>query len=684
MAGSPKFRVLGPLEVERDDHLVPLGGSKPRTLLALLLASANTFVSVDSLIHGIWGEEPPPSAAHAVQVYVSQLRSELGADVIERGHGGYRLVTAPDSIDASQFHERCVAGQTQLAAGNNVAAAEEFAEALAMWRGQPYGELAYTDALDAECRRLEEMRLRAQTDRMGAEIARGRHADVVGELTALSHAHPLDERLRRHLATCLYRLGRQADAVRALSDYRSVLAEKTGLEPSPELDDLEQLILQQRLPLLGRDSDATEPVELSIAVLPFEDLSADQEFTYLAEGIAHELIYALTKISRLFVIARASSFSFSHSSQQSNVIGRELGVRYLLTGTIRVGSDRLRLSAELIEAATKRQLWAERFDVPMSDVFSLQDEIVGTVVAQIGPTLQRAERERTADRQPTDLEAYHLYLRALASVYQMTREAHDEALRLLEQALDRDDGYAPALALAAWVHALAPGQGWSGEDTASLGIDMARRAVAAAPADGEVLAVAGYAEGFLEEDVPGGLLLLDRALELNPNFAQGWGYRGWLRLYAGEAASALGDFQRSLSLSPRDPWAFRTHSGLAFANLFTNNYEEALKWASLAVHENRHYGPSHRALTASLALAGYEEPARSAAQRLYELTGDDLNAYASWTRFRHWPPYRELLVEGLRIAGLPEEEHPAGHSSSRLADAADVSRAGPDRSEPQP
>jgi TolB-like protein len=295
------------------------------------------------------------------------------------------------------------------------------------------------------------------------------------------------------------------------------------------------------------------PDRPSIAVLAFRNLSGDPEQEYFVDGMVEEIITALSQIRWLFVIARNSSFTYKGQAVDVKEIGRELGVRYVLEGSVRKGGTRVRITGQLIDALTGTHLWADRFDGSWEDVFDLQDKIALSVAGVIEPALQAAEMRRSAARPTTDLTAYDLYLRALAAYHPITKERLFEALGSLEQAIAIDRHYGPALAWAAICHARLIYDGWAEapETTRRKAIDLARRALAVAENDPGILANAAYVLGWLGEDIGVMMGLVDRAVALNRSYAGGWFRSGVLRNFAGEHDLAIEHVETALRLSPR-------------------------------------------------------------------------------------------------------------------------------------
>ena len=278
------------------------------------------------------------------------------------------------------------------------------------------------------------------------------------------------------------------------------------------------------------------PDKPSIAVLPFQNLSGDPEQEYFADGVVEDIITALSRIRWLFVIARNSSFTYKGRAVDVKQVGRELGVRYVLEGSVRKAANRVRITGQLIDATTGAHLWAERFEGTLDDIFELQDQVAASVVGAIAPQLERAEIER-AKRKPTEsLDAYDYYLRGMANLHRGTREAIDEALPLFYKAIELDPDFASAYGMAAWCHFWRKVNGWMtdrAQETAE-GARLARRAVELGRDDAVALTRGGHALAHLAGDLDGGIALLDRALVLNPNLAAAWFLGGFLRIWRGE------------------------------------------------------------------------------------------------------------------------------------------------------
>ena len=398
------------------------------------------------------------------------------------------------------------------------------------------------------------------------------------------------------------------------------------------------------------------PDKPSFAVLPFQNLSGDPEQEYFADGVVEDIITALSRIRWLFVIARNSSFTYKGQAVDVKQVGRELGVRYVLEGSMRKAAKRVRITGQLIDATTGGHLWADRFEGTLGDIFELQDQVTENVVGAIAPQLERAEIER-AKRKPTEsLDAYDYYLRGMANLHQGTREAINEALPLFDKAIQLDPDFASAYGMAAWCYFWRKVNGWMTDRPQEIaeGIRLARRAVELGKDDAVALTRSGHALGHLVGDLDGGIALLDRALVLNPNLAAAWFLAGFLRVLRGEPDAAIEHFARAMRLSPLDPEMYRMQAGMALAHLFARRFDAASSWAEKAFRELPSFLAVVGIIAASHALAGRPDEAQRAMNHLRQLDPALRVAnLADWLPIRR-PEDLTTLADGLRRAGLPE------------------------------
>jgi TolB-like protein/class 3 adenylate cyclase len=389
------------------------------------------------------------------------------------------------------------------------------------------------------------------------------------------------------------------------------------------------------------------PDKPSIAVLPFQNMSGDPEQEYFADGMVEEIITALSRIRWLFVIARNSSFSYKGQFPDVKQVGRELGVRYVLEGSVRKGGNRVRITGQLIDTLTGTHLWADRFDGSLEDVFELQDKIAVSVAGVIEPALQAAEMRRSAARPKIDLTAYDLYLRALAVYFPITKERIFEALGLFEQAIAIDRHYGPVLCWAAMCHMRLYLDGWAEEPETnrSGGIDLARQALQVAENDPGILAYAALVLAVFGEDIGAMIGLVDRALALNASFARGWYVSGILRLWTGQPDLAIEHVETSLRLSPRERMG-QPLFVIGRAYFFKRRFDEAVSKLLLAIQDNPGSPDPYRTLAACYAHMGHLDEARAVVAQLRAITP---LVVPSDLPYRN-PEDRELFLSGLRLA----------------------------------
>jgi adenylate cyclase len=396
------------------------------------------------------------------------------------------------------------------------------------------------------------------------------------------------------------------------------------------------------------------PDKPSIAVLPFQNMSGDSEQEYFVDGLVEDIITALSKFRSLFVIARNSSFTYKGRSVDIKQVGRELGVRYVLEGSVRKASNRVRITGQLIQADSGAHIWAERYDGEVSDIFELQDRVTLDVVGAITPKLEWAEIERAKHKPTENQGAYDCYLRGLA-LTDAGLEKQQEALQWYHRAIELDPDYAPAYARAAQLHSRSKGAGVAlDEATRSEALRLATRATELDKQDSLVLSLAGWVFAFVASDLTAAAGMIGRALALHPNLAIAWGMSGWINMWLGKHDKAIEHFAHSMRLSPLDPGSHLIKAGSAHAHMMSGRYQEALSLAVMAI-EDMPVGPSYRIAAAAAALAGQVADANRFVALLLEKDprrrvsnlGEVLGPYKR-------PGDVERYKQGLRLAGLPE------------------------------
>ena len=393
----------------------------------------------------------------------------------------------------------------------------------------------------------------------------------------------------------------------------------------------------------------------SIAVLPFVNLSGNPEQDYFIDGIVEDIITALSRNRAFFVIARNSSFTYKGKPVDTKQVARELGVRYLLEGSVRKSGNRVRVTGQFIEAESGRHLWADRFDGDLVDIFDLQDQLVTSVVGAIAPQLEKAEIDRAKLDMTGDLAAYDFYLRGLASWNRWTGEENAKALQLFNAAIAKDRRLFDPIRPGRFVSSF--------RQSERLGLDalMKRRSLgwsSAPPTSARMTPSRCVGRDTCMHtsfsDLDRALLLIDRALELDVNLAVAWQRSGWVRGYAGDSDGAIESLNKAIRLNPLDPRVFLTQSAMAFAHFIAGRDDEAARWAAMALRVKPNWLPALRMTIASNAMRGQAEQAKRA-----------LNAYlaidpkVTITKLCEYYPFRrkadrQRLIAGMRKAGVPE------------------------------
>jgi adenylate cyclase len=398
------------------------------------------------------------------------------------------------------------------------------------------------------------------------------------------------------------------------------------------------------------------PDKPSIAVLPFKNMSGDPEQDYFADGMVEEITTAISRLPWLFVIARNSSFTYKGQAVDVRQVACELGVRYVLEGSVRKAGNRVRITGQLIDTKTGSHIWADRFDGGLDDIFELQDQVASSVVGAIEPRLRLSEIER-ASRKPTEsLDAYDLYLRALAETYRYTEQSFDKAVVLARQALAIDASYAPAAAMVGRCRMHQRNQGWGAlsDDDIAEGVRLAWQALETGRDDPDTMWQAALTLFSLAGETALAETVLGRAVTLNPNLAVAWQCRGWIYTHC-QPEAAIEAFQRAQRLSPFDPFGYFNNAGLALAHLAARRFEEAIEWADRTLHTQPRAATAIRVKIIANAHLGRLDEARAAVVRMLAID-PKLTVRAMDAMVGHTPPgFRDLYLAGLRKAGLPEE-----------------------------
>src|SRR3954468_19598605 len=411
-----------------------------------------------------------------------------------------------------------------------------------------------------------------------------------------------------------------SEARRAIGDGNQIIIKTVPRRGYRFTASVSRLDCARMVPLAGTDPRAELPLahRPSIAVLPFDNLSGDPQQDYFSDGIVEEIITALTRTSWLLVIARNSSFTYKSHAVDVKEVGRELGVHYVLEGSVRKSAEKVRITCQLIDTANGMHIWADRYEGSLEDIFELQDQVTANLVSAIARPLQRAAIER-ARRKPTEnLSSYDYFLRGMASFHQWNAEASNDALRHFKKAIELDAEFATAHGMAAWCYVWRIVYGWvlDPKQEYADAVQLARRAIELGPDDAVALGCGGWVLAYIGRELESGAMFVDRARALNPSHAPSWYFGGWIKVFLGDPEAAIPDFEKVLRLSPRDPLTFHTLNGIAWSHFFAGRSDQALSWAERALLENPTCKPALRIRAASQAMLGRREDARLTIDRL--------------------------------------------------------------------
>ena len=677
-----RLKLLGGFALCSYGSVLALPTRKTEALLAYLVLARGPPLRREALVRLLWGAHRAEQGRNSLRQALTALRRCLGPWAVALTTGRETVTLDPDAVgsDVRDFEH--------LAASDHP---DDLRAAAALYRGEllPGFEALHAKGFE-EWRAREAIRLRSLAgvalltvlaDHEQREPGGGAEEAVARQLLELD---PLQEPAHRALMRRYAGLGQPALALAQYERCRDHLASRLGAAPSPETERLREALavacaaapaagpgIAVHPSAPGGAEASVMPPPLpdrpSLVVLPFQNMSSDPEQEYFADGMVEDLTTALSRIRWLFVIARNSSFTYKGRAVDVRQVGHELGVRYVLEGSVRRAGGRVRIGCQLVEATTGAHVWAERFEGDLADVFELQDRVTEAVAGVIEPSIRLAEILR-ARRKPTEsLDAYDLHLRALPLLEAPTRERCEEAERLLAQAIQADPGFALARALAAHSRALREMQGWWHDLAAHRtgawfdprlreeGMPLARQAVADGRDDATALATAARALIWLGQDREGALAATERALTLNPNSALVTAIRGHVCVYVGRAEEAVGHIRRAIRLSPLDPEMSYFLSGLAFAHLMQRDYEAARAAASRAVQEQPGRAAGHRTLITALHFLDRRDEAMAEAVRYRALAP---NGHRVVPERIAWLFADEAMVasviEATRAAGLPD------------------------------
>jgi TolB-like protein len=667
---GPAFRLslLGCFELSGPNGPVDVTSKKLAALLAFLACTAPQAHSRDQLMTLLWGSHFDAQARQNLRQTLTRLRRVLGDDALVSNSESVSLRRGVIACDVMRF-EALLADGSRSALG----------EAVDLYKGRLLPDLtipeeAWVEWIGPRRQRLEGLALDAMVKLGEQELEADNHKhalDIANRAIALNN---LREDAHRLMVRSLAAGGRRADALKHYDDLAALLKRELTVEPDPSTKALAVELRKSHATRLGsevnsgRSSEASIaaqtseallplPDRPSIAVLPFDNMSGDPEQEYFADGMVDDILSALSHVRWLFVIARQSSFSYKGRAVDVKQIGRELGVRYVVEGSVRKAGSRVRIVAQLIETETGAHIWADRYERDLSDIFALQDEITERLVSAVEPNIQAVEIRRARDKTTSSLTAYDLYLRALPDYFGQTEAHYQRALVTLRKAIEADPEYAEALGTLTDCVANRTMQGWHESWTRGVqeACELASRALIAGPDNSTCLASAAYVYAVLANRFTEALDLVNRALILHPNSVLVRNRVAAVFVVCGETDKTIAECEAARRMNPLDTKkaATFTYNVLSAAFYFAHRFEESIHAGRRALAFTATTNVARKYVAASLAQLGRIDDAQAEIAELIRYQPSASLALFRQQPFRHdW--MHELHLEGLRRAGLRE------------------------------
>ena len=662
-----RLRILGGLDLTLASAAAPEATRQTRLILACLALAGTKGLTRAELCALFWPDRPSAQARNSLRQGLAAIRKilsveggSIGEISLQSDQEAVRLLASPMAVDVHAFLHGL---QSDDRAGLLMAAQ--------VYQGELLAGLDVPGDFDrflSSHRRSFGDQAQRLAERLSCSGAKdGEALDTAQALAErLLKEHPASEEAHRALMRVYIERGRSNAALRQFELCRDALKIELQAEPDVETRQLVSSLHsfdgdeQQASSHAGAFRSAGEAETRhgtgpSVAVMPFDNLG-DASDEYFADGVVEEITAALSRIRDFLVIARQSAFTFKGRFVDVREVGSELGVAYVVEGTVRRGGNLLRISVQLVDADTRTQLWSDRYEGATDEIFEFQDRIAAQVAGALKPAIRQAEIEAARRRHPTSLKAYDLVMRAFPKLWGQNAAAIDQAIPIVEDAIRIDPHYGRAHALLAWCHALRVTYLWTKEPERD--VDIARRAVEKSLGliddDPTALTAAGAATGFCG-DQEGASALIQQALTLDPNNAWAWTRWGWIGIYRDEPEQAMKRFENAMRLSPLDPFAFNTRMGLASALARSGRLDEGVAIAKDVSRRHPDVTWAHRQLASWAAMAGDLTTARAAARRLLAAHPDfTIRRYLAIPTFQDMPQYRDRLAQGLRDAGLPE------------------------------
>ncbi len=652
--------LLGRLRVsDGAGNEVAVPGRKQQALLVFLALNAGRPQSRDALATLLWGDRFDEQARHSLRQCISKLRKALGnaePEALLTDGNGVALNANSADVDTRDFEQLAAEGTPQALAR----AAGLYGGGLI--EGLDVKETAFEDWIAAERARFNDLACEVLAKLGQYQAAAGDTGAAIDTARRLVALDPLNEEGHRALIRLFAETGRRAQALKQYQALTKILDHELGVKPESETQRLYVEIRGQdsTSPPIDKAPEAREapPVrdKPTIAVLPFNNMSGDADQEYFVNGITEDIITALTKNRWLSVISRNSTFGYKGQSPDVRRVGDELGAEYVVEGSVRKSGKRVRITAQLIDAVSGKQIWAERYDRDLKDIFTLQDEFTETIAARIEPELAAAQGQRVKRKPTENLDAWDCYHLGLAHMYNFNTDDNVEAQRLFRRAIKLDPDFAPAHARLAYSIIISMVY-FDAEPTAEL-LDHALRTAQKSAALDDQDAVAHFAVGrahLARCEYVSALAEYKTATELNPCLAQAHCGLGDALAYMGQLEESISHFEEAIRLSPHDPYRWGFFSFRSLAHLFFKQHELAAKWAAEAIRAPNSQHWSNANLVAALGHSGQPEEIRAAIDELLRRKPEFSRSFA-----RHHLFYikdsaqMDHYLDGLRKAGVPE------------------------------
>ncbi|MEE8258222.1 MAG: BTAD domain-containing putative transcriptional regulator [Sphingomonadales bacterium] len=654
MAGF-SLKLFGGFRLFRDEgQEVQVSSKRGQALLSYLALNQGQHHTRDKLVGLLWPDRSDDQARHSLRQELSTLRKAFKDASPFIVTGGNRLAINPQVLTVDVWAFEHLAGENKPKA---------LTHAATLYTGDLLEGLALAAPVFEQWCAGEQLRLKdlacSVFERLAqTQAATGQEKEALEVAQKLALLDPLREGTHRLLMQLFAGTGRRSDALRQYQACVNILKDELDVAPDPETQRLYAAIHSGQGISPGpaeKPKNLALPNKPSIAVLPFDNLSGDIDQEYFADGIAEDIITTLGRFRWFFVIARNSSFTYKGKAIDVKQVGQELGVRYVLEGSVRRAGQRVRITAELTDTTTGQHIWAEKYDRNLGDIFAMQDEITQAVIASVAAPFQLAEADRAERKDPANFDAWDCCIRGRWHLWKFNKVDNIKAQGFLKQSINLDPTFASAHADLAGLYVIDGLFGWNRPSIESGELARAAGDKALHFDDQDVWAhvIVGLVDAFSKRHQEG-LHRLEQAIEINPNLATAHGFLGWVEAFIGNTERAVIEAEKAIHLSPRDPFIMFWHAALSGAAFVDGNYKEAARWARQAIEDRKDFPSGHRLLAASLGQMGEDKKARAAVKEVLRLIPDQTLGNLKVQLPYKDPEVIKHFLEGLRRGGLPE------------------------------